>query len=65
MTGVRANFLRFAGIVILVDLVGLGAWWLLPPATSIRTGVLFGTLVLAPLVGFLVVYLPLVSRSAE
>jgi len=65
MIDVRASLLRFAGVVIAVDLLGLGAWCLLPPETSIRTGVLFGTLVVAPLVGFLVVYAPAVSRAGE
>lgn len=65
MTDVRSNVLRFAGVVVAVDLLGLGAWRLLPPESSIRTGVLFGTLVAAPLVGFLLVYAPAVSRASE
>ena len=65
MIDVRSSLLRFVGVVVAVDLLGLGAWRLLPPATSIRTGVLFGTLVIGPLVGFLVVYAPAVSRASE
>lgn len=65
MTDVRANVVRFVAIVLAVDLVGLGAWRLLPPEASIRTGVLFGALVIGPLVGFLVVYAPAASRAAE
>jgi quinol-cytochrome oxidoreductase complex cytochrome b subunit len=65
MNGVRRSFLRFAAIVIAVDVVGLGAWSLLPPESRIRTGVLLGTLVVAPLVGFLLVYAPAASRAGE
>jgi len=65
MSRVRRNFLRFAAIVVAVDLVGLGAWRLLPPESGIRTGVLFGTLVVAPLVGFLLVYAPVASRAGR
>ncbi len=65
MSTVRRNFLRFAAVVVATDLVGLGAWRLLPPGSGIRTGVLFGTLVVAPLVGFLVVYAPAASRAGE
>lgn len=65
MNGVRRSVLRFAAIVIAVDVVGLGAWSLLPPGSRIRTGVLLGTLVVAPLVGFLLVYAPAASRAGE
>ena len=65
MSRVRRNFLRFAAVVVAVDLVGLGAWRLLPPQSGIRTGVLFGTLVAAPLVGFLLVYAPVASRAGR
>jgi quinol-cytochrome oxidoreductase complex cytochrome b subunit len=65
MNGVGRPFLRFAAIVIAVDVVGLGAWSLLPPASRIRTGVLLGTLVVAPLLGFLLVYAPAASRAGE
>ena len=47
-----------------VDALGLGLWRLLPPETSIRTTILFGTLVLAPLLGFLVVYVPAAADGA-
>ncbi|MBB6646512.1 hypothetical protein [Halobellus ruber] len=63
MTDVRRNFLRFATVVVVADAVGLGAWSLLPVGTGIRTGVLFGTLVVAPLLGFLLVYAPSASRA--
>jgi len=63
VNSVRRSFLRFAAVVVAVDLVGLGAWRLLPPGSGIRTGVLFGTLVAAPLVGFLLVYAPAASRA--
>lgn len=65
MNGVRRSVLRFAAIVIAVDVVGLGAWSLLPPESRIGTGVLLGTLVVAPLVGFLLVYAPAASRAGE
>lgn len=63
MNSVRRSLLRFAAVVVAVDLVGLGAWRLLPPESGIRTGVLFGTLVVAPLLGFLLVYAPAASRA--
>ena len=65
MSDVRSNFLRFAAVVIAVDVLGLGVWRLLPPETSIRTGLLLGTLIVAPLVGFLVVYLPMATEARE
>ena len=65
MTDVPATLLRFLGVVVVVDVIGLGAWRLLPPETSIRTGVLFGTLVIGPVVGFLLVYAPVVSQASE
>jgi len=65
MSTVRRNFLRFAAVVVAVDLVGLGAWGLRPPGSGIRTGILFGTLVIAPLLGFLLVYAPVASRASE
>ena len=63
--GVGHHFVRFVGVVIAVDALGLGAWWLLPADGSIRTGVLLGTLVVAPLLGFLLVYAPAASASRE
>jgi hypothetical protein len=65
MIDVRSNLLRFLGVLLAIDFLGLGAWRLLPPGASIRTGVLFGTLIVAPLVGFLVVYAPAVSQAGE
>lgn len=65
MTTIRRNFLRFVGVVLAVDLVGLGAWRLLPAESGVRTWILFGTLVLAPLVGFLLVYAPAASRAGQ
>jgi quinol-cytochrome oxidoreductase complex cytochrome b subunit len=65
MSPVRRSFLRFVAVVIAVDLIGLGVWSLLPPESGIRTGVLFGTLVIGPLIGFLVVYAPAASRVGE
>lgn len=65
MIDVRSNLLQFLGVLLAVDFLGLGAWRLLPPGTSIRTGILFGTLIVAPLVGFLVVYAPVVSQAGE
>jgi len=50
-------------VVLVVDVFGLGVWQLLPPGSSARTVVLFGTLLAAPLLGFLVVYAPAVSGS--
>ena len=65
MSGVRRTVVRFAAIVIAVDAVGLGAWSLLPPESGIRTGILLGTLVVAPLLGFLLVYAPAASRAGK
>lgn len=65
MTTIRRNFLRFVGVVLAVDLVGLGAWRLLPAESGVRTWILFGTLVLAPLVGFVLVYAPAASRAGQ
>ncbi|WP_049986402.1 hypothetical protein [Halobellus rufus] len=61
MSGVRSDLLRFVAVVLVVDALGLLAWRLLPPATNARTIVLFGTLLAAPLLGFLYVYAPAVS----
>ncbi|MFB6091542.1 MAG: hypothetical protein ABEK02_00870 [Haloquadratum sp.] len=61
--GVRWYFLRFVGVVLAVDVLGLGVWWLLPPEAPIRTAVLVGTLILGPVVGFLLVYAPETMRS--
>ncbi|WP_311173138.1 hypothetical protein [Halobellus ordinarius] len=61
---VRANFLRFVAVVLVVDALGLGLWQLLPPETPIRTAILLGTLVVAPLLGFLVVYVPAAADGA-
>ncbi|WP_144906474.1 DUF7534 family protein [Halobellus captivus] len=63
MTDVRSDLLRFIGVVLAVDALGLVVWQLLPPGTSARTIVLFGTLLVAPLLGFLVVYAPALSRA--
>ncbi|MFD1597966.1 hypothetical protein [Halobellus rarus] len=60
---VKSNLLRFVAVVLVVDVLGLGLWSLLPPETTVRTGILFGTLLVAPLLGFLVVYAPAVSAS--
>ncbi|RLM59837.1 hypothetical protein DVK02_03670 [Halobellus sp. Atlit-31R] len=65
MSDVRSNFLRFAAVIVVVDVLGLGVWGLLPPETSIRTAVLFGTLVVAPLLGFLVVYVPAAREARD
>ncbi|WP_336021667.1 hypothetical protein [Halobellus salinisoli] len=61
MSDVRSDLLRFVTVVIVVDALGLLAWALLPPETTARTVVLFGTLLAAPLLGFLVVYAPALS----
>ncbi|MGQ4554463.1 DUF7534 family protein [Halobellus sp. GM3] len=63
MSDVRSDFLRFVAVVFAVDVLGLGLWQVLPPETSIRTAVLFGTLVVAPLLGFLLVYAPAASEA--
>ncbi|MFB6251717.1 MAG: hypothetical protein ABEI27_08545 [Halobellus sp.] len=63
--GVGHHFVRFVAVVIAVDAFGLGAWWLLPAGDSIRTGVLLGTLLVAPLLGFLLVYAPAVTTARE
>lgn len=65
MTTVRRDALRFVAVVLGVDVAGLGAWRLLLAGGGVRTWVLFGTLVLAPLVGFLIVYAPAASRAGE
>jgi quinol-cytochrome oxidoreductase complex cytochrome b subunit len=65
MTDVRSNLLRFVAVVLVVDALGLGLWRILPPGTSIRTVALFGTLVLAPLFGFLLVYVPAATGARE
>jgi len=63
--GIGHHFVRFVSVVLAVDAVGLGAWLLLPAGTSLRTAVLVGTLVVAPLLGFLLVYAPEASRSRK
>jgi hypothetical protein len=65
VTTIRRNVLRFVAVVLAVDIAGLGAWRLLPAGSGVRTWVLFGTLVLAPLVGFLLVYAPAASRAGR
>jgi hypothetical protein len=60
---VKSNLVRFVVVVLTVDVLGLGLWSLLPPATTVRTAILFGTLLVAPLLGFLVVYAPAVAES--
>jgi len=65
MTDVKSDLLRFVAVVLVVDALGLGLWRLLPPETQLRTAVLFGTLVLAPLFGFLLVYAPAVANGPE
>jgi quinol-cytochrome oxidoreductase complex cytochrome b subunit len=65
MTDIRSDLLRFAGVVLVVDVLGLGLWRLLPPETQLRAAVLFGTLVVAPLLGFLLVYAPAVANGPE
>ena len=65
MSDVRSTLLRFVTVVLVVDALGLGLWRLLPPETQLRTLVLFGTLVVAPLLGFLVVYAPAVADERE
>ncbi|MFB6089750.1 MAG: hypothetical protein ABEJ97_01710 [Halobellus sp.] len=61
--GIGHHFLRFVSVVLVVDALGLGAWWLLPAGAPLRTGVLVGTLVVAPLLGFLLVYAPEATRA--
>lgn len=42
--------------MILVDFLGLGVWAILPASVGIRQYVLLGTLVVAPLIAFLLTY---------
>lgn len=42
--------------MILVDFLGLGLWVILPASAGFRQYVLLGTLVVAPLVAFLLTY---------
>jgi hypothetical protein len=49
---------RFIVVMVLVDFLGLGVWAILPPSAGFRQYVLLGTLVVAPLIGFLVTYGP-------
>jgi len=63
VSNVRSDLIRFVTVVLVVDVLGLTAWGLLPPETSARMIVLFGTLLAAPLLGFLVVYAPAASNS--
>lgn len=51
--------------MLLVDAVGLGAWALFPAGTAPRTYVLFGTLLVAPIVAFLVTYGPEVVSETD
>ena len=62
---VRSNLVRFIAVVIAIDALGIGLWGLFPPGTSIRTAILFGTLVAAPFVGFLVVYVPAAASLSD
>ncbi|ELZ29788.1 hypothetical protein C474_12166 [Halogeometricum pallidum JCM 14848] len=47
---------RFLVVMILVDFLGLGLWVILPASAGFRQYVLLGTLVVAPLVAFLLTY---------
>jgi hypothetical protein len=44
--------------MLLVDFLGLGVWVILPASAGFRRYVLLGTLVVAPLIAFLVTYGP-------
>ncbi|SFR35154.1 DUF7534 family protein [Halogeometricum limi] len=58
MNDTLSHLSRFLTVMILVDFLGLGVFALLPPSVGIRQYVLLGTLVVAPLVAFLVTYGP-------
>ena len=49
---------RFLTVMLLVDFLGLGVWVILPASAGFRRYVLLGTLVVAPLIAFLVTYGP-------
>jgi hypothetical protein len=49
---------RFLAVMLVVDALGLGVWTLFPVGTAPRTYVLFGTLLVAPIIAFLVTYGP-------
>jgi hypothetical protein len=59
-----AHLGRFLVVMLAVDLLGLGLCALLPAGTGPRQFVLFGTLVVAPAVAFLVTYGPAVRRDS-
>jgi hypothetical protein len=59
-----AHLGRFLVVMLAVDLLGLGLWWLLPAGTAPRQFVLLGTLAVAPAVAFLVTYGPAVRGDA-
>ncbi|ADQ68306.1 hypothetical protein C499_14665 [Halogeometricum borinquense DSM 11551] len=49
---------RFLFVMLAVDALGLGVWAILPETVGIRQLVLLGTLIVAPLIAFLVTYGP-------
>jgi uncharacterized membrane protein YeiH len=53
-----SHLTRFLVVMFAVDAVGLGVWAILPATAGIRQYVLLGTLVVAPLIAFLVTYGP-------
>lgn len=65
MRDTLSHLVRFLTVMLVVDAVGLGAWALFPPGTAPRTYVLFGTLLVAPVVAFLITYGPEVVPKAD
>lgn len=58
MSDTLAHLSRFVAVMLAVDALGLGVWYLLPETAEIRQLVLLGTLVVSPLVAFLATYGP-------
>ncbi|MFC6826714.1 hypothetical protein [Halopelagius fulvigenes] len=60
-----SHLVRFLTVMLAVDAVGLLAWSLFPEGTTPRTYLLFGTLLVAPIVAFLVTYGPEVVPETD
>lgn len=65
MSDTLGHLSRFVAVMLVADALGLGVWYLLPESAGVRQFVLLGTLVVAPLIAFLVTYGPEFGVGAE